>query len=94
MTLYVDHQALDGIAKALDQAGADLDATSTSAPGDVDAREGAAAILGILAKMTEDAGELVTGLSAASTAVTQANTAYTTQDVATADASNSTTWGN
>jgi uncharacterized protein YukE len=93
MTLYVDHHALDGIARALDQAGADLDATSTSVPGDVDAGEGAAAIHGILARMTEDAGELVTGLSAASAAVTQANTAYTTQDVATADASNNTAWG-
>lgn len=92
MTLYVDRQALDGIAKALAHAGAALDATSTSAPGDVDAGDGTAAILGIMAKMTEDAGELVTGLSAASTAVTQANTAYTTQDVATADATNSATW--
>jgi hypothetical protein len=93
MTLYVDHDALQGIARALDQAGADLDATSTSAPGDVDAGEGTAAILGILARMTEDAGELVVGLSAAGSAVTQANAAYTTQDVATADASSNTAWG-
>ncbi len=47
--------------------------------------------MGIMARLTENAGQLVVALAAASEAVAEANARYREQDVATADGFN-TAW--
>ncbi|RVW08233.1 hypothetical protein EGT67_17670 [Prescottella agglutinans] len=86
MTLFVDSDALDRIASTLAAAGSEIDGVATSAPSGVDAGDATAALLGILAKLTENAAQLVDALTAASVAVAQANARYREQDVASADA--------
>lgn len=85
MTLHVDTKALDGIASSLGSAGQDLDGSGTTVPSGVDAGDATAAVLGILSRLVQDAGQMVVGLAAASDAVTDANAKYRTQDAEMAD---------
>lgn len=86
MSLFVDSDALDGIATTLAAAGTDIDSVAATVPSAVEAGDATAALLGILAQLTENAAQLVDALTAASAAVTQANASYREQDVASADA--------
>lgn len=91
MTLFVDSVALDGITESLDRSSTDLDAVGSFAPTAIDAGDATAALMGIMARLTENAGQLVVALAAASEAVAEANARYREQDVATADGFN-TAW--
>ena len=64
MTLYLNHDALEGISQSLSNAGADLDNASGSAPASVDGGSGTPAILGILGKLVDNAGQLVVAVKA------------------------------
>ncbi|RVW05985.1 hypothetical protein [Rhodococcus spongiicola] len=90
MTLFVDNDALDGIASDLAGVGSRIDSVAASVPVTVEAGDATPAVLGILARLTENAAELVEALMAASAAVAQANASYREQDVASADATIST----
>jgi hypothetical protein len=85
MSLYVDNDALDGIVGMLAASSAALDGAGESAPSAIDAGDAAPALLGIMARLAENAGQLVVALAAASEAVGVANARYREQDVATAD---------
>ncbi|MFC7449670.1 hypothetical protein [Rhodococcus daqingensis] len=91
MTLFVDSTALEGIVESFARSSADLDAVGSSVPAAIDAGDATAALMGIMARLTEDAGQLVVALAAASEAVAEANARYREQDVATADGFN-TAW--
>lgn len=80
MTLSLNHDALDNISRSLADAGNDLDSASTSIPTSVDGGCGTPAILGILAKLVDNTGQLVVGVKAVSDAVASANTSYLQQD--------------
>ena len=88
MTLFVDHAALDSISRVLASAGADVDSSGATAPSAVDGGDANAALFGIMAHLTEAAGQLVDGLTATSGAVTQANETYKGQDDVNADSLN------
>lgn len=92
MTLYVDHDALDGISRSLSTAGAELDGAGASAPTSVDAGLGTPAVLGILAHFAENAGQLVVAVKAAGEAVATANTGYRELDETTAESQNTAVW--
>ncbi|BCN58376.1 hypothetical protein GS490_11215 [Rhodococcus hoagii] len=85
MSLFVDSDALDGIATSLAAAGTDIDSVAATVPPAVEAGDATAALLGILAQLTENAAQLVDALTTASAAVAQANASYREQDVASAD---------
>ncbi|KAA0022475.1 hypothetical protein [Antrihabitans cavernicola] len=92
MTLFVDHEALDSISRTLGAAGMDVDSVGSSAPSGVDGGDGTPALLGILAHLTDAAGQLVVSLSAASSAVAEANSSYRGQDGENADKLNKSQW--
>lgn len=88
MTLYVNHESLNKISQSLARAGADLDGASASAPRSVDGGWGTPAILGILAQLTENAGELVIAVKAVADGVASASASYLKHDEAGAEALN------
>ncbi|PTR36697.1 hypothetical protein C8K38_12390 [Rhodococcus sp. OK611] len=85
MSLYVDNDALDGIVSMLAASSSAIDSAGESAPSAIDAGDASAALFGIMARLAENAGQLVVALAAASEAVGEANARYREQDVATAD---------
>lgn len=72
----VDPGVLDGIASTLRNASADVDALGSSVPGTPDAGLGTAAVAGILAHLTANAGQLVVGAGAAGDEVADAARKY------------------
>ncbi|WP_102145304.1 hypothetical protein [Mycobacterium hubeiense] len=86
MTLYINHESLAKISQSLSNAGNDLDSASGSAPTSVDGGVGTPAILGILAKLTDNTGQLVVAVKAVGGAVASANASYLGQDEAGAEA--------
>lgn len=85
MTLSVDHESLEKISRSLAAAGADLDDASDSAPTSIDGGYGTPAILGIMAKLAHDTGQLVVAVKAVADAVALASNSYRDQDGATAE---------
>ncbi|AQA02940.1 hypothetical protein BVC93_11410 [Mycobacterium sp. MS1601] len=92
MTLHVDHDALEKIARGLFDVGASLDETGASAPASVDGGVGTPAILESLARMVDNAGQLVVAVKAAGDAVGTANTNYRNLDDPAADSQSATAW--
>jgi hypothetical protein len=92
MTLYVDHDALERISRSMTSAGEHLDSAGDSAPTAVDGGLGTPALLGILAHLADNAGQLVIAAKATGAAVGQANTNYRELDEATADSHSQTVW--
>ncbi|MUM20112.1 hypothetical protein FZI91_00120 [Mycobacterium sp. CBMA271] len=92
MTLHVDQEALDRISTSLSDAGKDLDGVSGSAPASVDGGLGTPAILGILGRIVENAGQLVVAVEATGEAVAAANSNYRTLDEAAAEPLNQIAW--
>ncbi|OBG86750.1 hypothetical protein A5699_20760 [Mycobacterium sp. E802] len=86
MTLYVNHESLNKISQSLARASADLDSTSASAPTSVDGGWGTPAILGILAQLTDNAGQLVVAVKAVADGVASASASYLSHDEAGAEA--------
>lgn len=78
----VDHGVLDGIASTLRNASSSLDSVGNSMPGTPDAGDATAAITGIMARIVDNAGQLVIGAAAAGDAVATANAAYQKNDAA------------
>ena len=85
MTLAFNHDVLDTISRSLDDAGSSLDKVGHTVPATVDGGSGTPAILGIMAKLVENSGQLVVGVKAVSEAVEKANTGYLQQDAASAE---------
>lgn len=77
-----DLAALDAIARKLGQAGDQLDSAGRSAPKAPDAGEVTALIGGVLAHLSDGAGNLVVGLKEAGDRVRQSREAYQSQDAA------------
>jgi hypothetical protein len=88
VTFYVNHESLNKISASLSSAATDLDGASASAPTFVDGGWGTPAILGILAQLTENAGQLVVAVKAVANGVATASASYLAQDGAGADALN------
>ncbi|MCV7363098.1 hypothetical protein [Mycolicibacterium neworleansense] len=88
MTLYINHESLDKISQSLSSASSDLDSASASAPASVDGGLGTPAILGILAQLTDNAGQLVIAVKAVANGVASASASYRGQDEAGAEALN------
>ncbi|MGA6165682.1 hypothetical protein [Amycolatopsis magusensis] len=87
----VDPGVLDGIASTLRDASSDVDSLGASAPGTPDAGDGTPAITGILARLVDNAGQLVIGAAAAGDAVAQGNAGYDSNEAAAgADLQNAT----
>lgn len=86
MTLYINHETLDKISQSLSNAGADLDSASASAPTPVDGGWGTPAITGILAQLTDNAGQLVVAVKAVADGIASASASYRGQDGAGAEA--------
>ncbi|MGV9799101.1 hypothetical protein ACWDTP_13710 [Mycobacterium sp. NPDC003449] len=86
MTLHVDPDALDKISQSMTSAGINLDSASASAPTSVDGGYGTPAILGILAKLVDNTGQLVVAVKAVGDAVATASTSYRNQDEVGAEA--------
>lgn len=85
MTLAFNHDVLETISRSLDDAGSDLDDVGLTVPTTVDGGCGTPAILGIMAKLVENSGQLVVGVKAVSAAVEKANTGYLQQDAGSAE---------
>jgi hypothetical protein len=81
----VDYGVLDGIASALRNASSAVDATGNSVPGTPDAGDGTPAITGIMARLVDNAGQLVIGAAAAADAIVETNVAYQENDAAAAN---------
>lgn len=92
MTLFVDHDALDSISRVLADAGREVDGAGATVPSGVDGGVGSPALLGILAHLSDAAGQFAVGLTATSGAVAQANTSYRGQDDENADQLIKTQW--
>lgn len=75
----VDPGVLDGIASTLRKTSADVDALGNSVPVAPDAGLGTPAIIGILARLVDNAGQLVVGTAAAGDDVATAAREY--QDI-------------
>ncbi|STZ74602.1 Uncharacterised protein [Mycolicibacterium fortuitum] len=88
MTLYVNHESLNKISQSLSNAGADLDSASASAPASVDGGWGTPAIMGILAQLTDNTGQLVIAVKAVADGVASASASYLRHDEAGAEALN------
>lgn len=76
----VDPGVLDGIASTLRHASADVDDAGNSMPDPPDAGLGTPAITGILARLVDNAGQLVVGAMAAGDEVTMAEQNYLEMD--------------
>ncbi|MGH3519870.1 MAG: hypothetical protein ACRDQ7_21285 [Haloechinothrix sp.] len=77
--------ALDGIARILRNASSDLDSVGDSLPGTPDAGDGTPAITGIMARIVDNAGQLVIGAAAAGDAVAEVRETYDEDDAAARD---------
>ncbi|MFC9968441.1 MULTISPECIES: hypothetical protein [Actinomycetes] len=84
--LYVDQNALETISRTLANSSVELDGTSDKVPASFDAGTVTPSALAILSVLLESAGNLVLGMGASATAVTEAATKYKEQDDTTADA--------
>ena len=71
-----DFGVLDGIASTLRHASSAVDGLGNSVPGTPDAGDGTPAIVGILARLVDNAGQLVIGAAAAGDDVAKAKGAY------------------
>jgi hypothetical protein len=80
VTLYINHEALNKISSTLTDAGVTLEAASASVPKGVDGGNATPAILGILAHLTDNAGQLVVAVNAVGSAIDSANNSYLGQD--------------
>jgi hypothetical protein len=80
----IDPGMLDRVAGRLRRAGDALDSAGDAAPGTPDAGEVTALIGGMMAHLSEGAGNLVVGLREAGSRVAQARAAYERQDAAAA----------
>jgi hypothetical protein len=85
-TLYINHESLKKIATSLSEAGGALDSAGDSAPSSVDGGTGTPAILGILAKLVDNTGQLVVGVDAVGAAIASANSRYLGDDEQAAEA--------
>lgn len=85
MTIHVDHEALEQVSDSLSRTAADVDALATQIPAEPDAGVGSGPLLVIVSRLLANAGLLVEGLSAAGSAVHEANSAYRGTDLETAD---------
>ncbi|MGV0808028.1 hypothetical protein [Mycolicibacterium setense] len=92
MTLHVDPDALDKISRSMSNTGTDLDSAGASTPTSVDGGCGTPAILGILAKLTENTGQLAVAVKAVGDGVASASARYRGQDEAAADTVNKAMW--
>ncbi|MFC0112852.1 hypothetical protein [Kibdelosporangium aridum] len=72
----VDAGVLDGIASTLRRASMDVDALGNSVPAAPDGGDGTPAVLGIVARLVDNAGQLVIGAAAAAEAVAKGNALY------------------
>lgn len=86
MTLAFNHNALENISRSLADAGTNLDGAGDSIPAAVDGGCGTPAILGIMAKLVDNTGQLAVGVKAVSDAVASANSNYREQDATSAEA--------
>ncbi|WKG05094.1 hypothetical protein [Mycolicibacterium sp. HK-90] len=90
--LHVDPDALDKISRSMASAGTNLDSASSSTPTSIDGGCGTPAILGILAKLVDDTGQLAVAVKAVGDGVASASTSYRGQDEAAADSLNHAMW--
>ncbi|EID52759.1 hypothetical protein [Saccharomonospora xinjiangensis] len=81
----IDYGLLETIASALRSVSSDIDSLADSLPSSPDAGNGTAAIVVILSKFAENAGNLVVGAAAAAEAVMSAKVAYQENDLMSAD---------
>ncbi|MFD1811795.1 hypothetical protein [Rhodococcus gannanensis] len=86
VTLYVDPVALESISSLLSESSAALDGLGSSAPGAISAGDATPALMGIIARLAANAGNLVVDLAAAGDAVRETNQSYREQDAESADA--------
>lgn len=84
MDSEVDAGVLDGIASTLRRTSAEVDAVGNSVPAAPDAGDGTPAIVGIMARLVDNAGQLVIGAAAAAEAVAKGNSRYQENEAATA----------
>lgn len=77
-----DPGVLDGITDRLRNASTDLDGVGKTLPESPDAGDATAAIAAILAQLSDNAGQLVIGLEAAATMVSDAKDRYVADDEA------------
>lgn len=80
MTLYINHEALNKISTSLSDAGSTLESAGGSVPTSVDGGTGTPAILGILAKLVDNTGQLVVAVNAVGAAIASANNSYLGRD--------------
>jgi len=80
LTLYITDESLTKIAASLTDAGTVLESASASVPTSVDGGSGAPAILGILARLVDNTGQLVVGVNAVGAAIVSANNSYLGRD--------------
>ncbi len=81
MTLYINHEALNKISTSLSDAGSSLESAGGSVPPtSVDGGTGTPAILGILAKLVDNTGQLVVAVNAVGAAIASANNSYLGRD--------------
>ncbi|GAB7068627.1 hypothetical protein H7J06_29715 [Mycobacterium hodleri] len=80
MTLYINHEALNKISTSLSDAGSSLESAGGSVPTSVDGGTGTPAILGILAKLVDNTGQLVVAVNAVGAAIASANNSYLGRD--------------
>ncbi len=78
MSLYVDHAALDEIAAICSTASRTVGEVAETVPLSVDAGDATAVVLGIVALLMANGGDLVAALSSTSNVVEEANAAYRT----------------
>jgi hypothetical protein len=93
VSLRVDPAALDRIATTLSEAGYALDESGSTTPGSVDAGAATPTVLGIMARLLEDSGQLAVALAGAGEAVAASSAAYRAQELATADSLSLQVWG-
>lgn len=81
----VDHGVLSNIASTLRSTSSDVDGLANSLPRTPDAGNGTAAIVAILSKLTDHAGQLVVGAAAAAETVASNNETYAENDRSSAE---------
>lgn len=86
MTTYINHDALITISRSLADAGENLDGANATAPTTVDGGNATPAILGIMAHLADNAGQLVVAVKSVSEAITSADRRYLGQDEELAEA--------
>jgi hypothetical protein len=85
-TLYINHESLNRISSSLSDAGSALDSAGDSVPTSIDGGTGTPAILGILAKLVDNTGQLVVAVNAVGAAIASANSRYLGHDEQAAEA--------